>query len=165
VALEAFVDLMHKTSSGSLALKNKKGKDITILFNYNAPCTGEDIEKLESEGIELSFEHKSLLMISNGFEIYDYQGIDGFRFFGSNEIPEKNKWISESFGNDWDDTVVIGGKCLGEGAYLGFKKTGAEESLVIDCFLEMLPKEWDTIADSISEFLTKLISVNGDKYW
>ncbi len=101
----------------------------------------------------------------NGGRLFDLQGIDGFEFFGTNNILSINNSIKEEYQDDWLDNIIIFAECIGEGNYLGFKTISINEYEIIDCFHEEIPINWNSIGNSFELFLEELISVNGKKFY
>ena len=164
VSFQELRELIGQTAGGSGHFADSNGALVAKRFNYNEPAASKSFEDLSLQEIFVSDELRQLLSISNGFEIYNYDGIDGYRIFSTIDLQVVNKSISDSYGDLWDDRILIFIECIGDGSYLGLKRTGDAEE-VVDCFLEADPSEWKSVAPSISIFFAQLIKSSGHKFW
>lgn len=157
--------LIDRSRGGSLQFEDANGKLVTKKFVFNEPATVGAFDDLVEAGLLIPTEFRCLLELSNGFEIYNYQGLDGYKIYGTKELVKINNLIRDSYDGQWDDGLVIGAECIGDGTYLGFKAMTDDEACVVDCFLEADIIEWKVVSPSISKFISRLIEVNGKKFW
>jgi len=165
--LSLFKQMMKSTVNNKLTKNDGSGNNIEVDFKLNLPAKIEEIITVNKElGFHLPKSFDKFLLNYNGGELYDYEGLDGFKIFGTKEIIKINNMISQEYEEDWIDNIVIFAECIGEGNYLGFKRqSNCDEYKVLDCFHEDLPINWETIANNFDEFLEKLVLNNGNKYW
>lgn len=158
---------MKSIENGMLIKNDISGNSIEVEFRINSLAQDNQLIAVRKElGLEFPSSFKSFLKIYNGGEIYNYDWLDGFKIFSTDEIVEVNKFIANEYGEDWINSIIIFAECIGEGNYLGFKVSeNCEEYQVLDCFHEELPINWKTIDKSFDMFLYHLILHNGNKYW
>jgi len=157
-------ELMNRTVGGSGIFPDSDGRLVEKKFIYCEPATDKSFHALLSRGISMPEEFHRLLRISDGFEIYNFQGVDGYKVFGTSELLGINKLVGDSYGDEWDDRFLVFAECIGDGTYLAVKRlpNGNE---VVDCFLEVDPSEWKIISPGVTEFFAQLIKSNGQKFW
>jgi len=141
------------------------GNEIIVVFRM-FPAADENQIKTLNDGIEnrLPIQYKEFLMQYNGARLYDYDGLDGFQFLSCDEVIKANNFAKATFEEDWDNNLIIFAKYIGESNYLAID-TSCKEEKVIDCYFEEMPREWNTIASNLDEFLRLLIESDGSKYW
>lgn len=141
------------------------GNEINVVFRMNLAADENQIETL-NDSIEngLPIQYKEFLRQYNGARLYDYEGLDGFQFMSCDEVINANNFAKATFEEDWDNNLLIFAKYIGESNYLAFN-TSSKEEKVIDCYFEVIPSDWNTIASNFDEFLRLLIESDGSKYW
>lgn len=162
-AFLALCNLKSATSDGVANFPNDKGELVSKTFSYSEPATEEVLDSL-SRSITLPSHVRQMLKISDGFEIFKFHDIDGYRIFSSSQLLTVNLLISSSYGDYWDDGYFIFGECIGDGTYFASREAGGRDE-VLDVFLEVDPAEWTVIASDPSDLLDKIISSNGRKFW
>lgn len=130
----------------------------------NAGATEFDVHGINLPA-GLPKDYLDFLKYANGCTLFNYNDLDGFLFFGTQELGKQNKEIKESYENDWDETMIVFCTILGEGNYIGFKVLDENTYEILDCFHEYLPAEWEVIGKSFDAYLEKLIDLKGEKYW
>lgn len=144
---------------------DSEGNVIDVTFEFNTPANNSEISKVEQElGKLLPQTYRDFLLKYNGARIFDYEGLDGFVFLGTEDIVKTNKFVADTFEEDWLDNLIIFAKYIGEGNFLAFD-SDTEEYKVVDCFVEELPQNWNEIACNFDAFLEKILNSQGSKYW
>lgn len=165
VLFSEFQKLMEDTRSGSKSCVDEKGRAIERNFRYNKPASSGLLNHIALGEYFVPSELQSLLSISDGFDIYNFKGIDGYRIFGIEDLVSRTGQIRDSYDpSEWDDSILVFGECLGDGSYLA-TKSDKSLSPVMDCFLETTPDNWREISPSISSFFSRLIASDGKKFW
>ncbi len=162
---DMLLKLIARSRDGFLQFEDANGKLVTKKFVFNQPAPAHAFDGLIEAGLLIPNEFRRLLEISNGFELYNYEGLDGYRFYGTNELQKINKLIGDSYDGEWDNGLLICAECIGDGTYLGVKGINDDEACIVDCFLETDPSDWKVVAQNISTFISRLIEVNGRKFW
>ena len=114
---------------------------------------------------DLPRDYIDFLKIANGCTLFNYDDLDGFQFFGTQELGKENMEMKKSYEDDWDNSVIVFCTILGEGNHIGFKILDESSYQILDCFHEYVPAQWEVIGNSFDTFLEKLIDLKGEKYW
>ena len=140
---------------------------LQVTFSKKGTATTQQIKALnERFDIRLPVEYVNFLLDYNGLELYKYEDIGGFLFFQTDNLVEENNLIKEDYeAEDWDNSIVLFCRVLGEGNFIGFRLKDNDKYEVIDCFHESLPSEWEVIETSFNIFMDKLLKNEGEKYW
>ena len=166
-ALRSLRNLVESLGDNKLIKKGDVANEsFEVEFKMESPAKEEEIRDVEKQlGVKLPCSFKEFLKTYNGGEMYNFEYIDGYKFFGTGELCSENKRMIDEYKNDWLNDIIIFAECLGEGNYLGFRAYPDDIYPVIDCFHEVTPSEWRVIENSFDNFLEKLIKNNGNKYW
>jgi len=132
----------------------------------------ESVEQEDLFECELYFDrklpedYKYFLNIYNGGKLFNYNDLGGFRFFSAKELICENEIQKNSFGNDWDNNIILFSDFIcGDAEYLGFRPKEDEKYDIIDLTLYEPPSEWRVIDNSFDNFVEKLIKEKGKVYW
>jgi hypothetical protein len=155
-----------------LGLKNNKfnkldseGKEVEVSFTLNGPADINEILKIEQElGKSLPKPYIDFLLKYDGARIFDYEGLDGFVILGTKDLIKTNKFVANTFEEDWIDSLIVFSKYIGEENFLAFDSS-IKENAVVDCFVEELPQNWNVIASNFNDFMDRIITGQGSKYW
>lgn len=121
-----------------------------------------DLERVSSNNIP--FDYIRLLTIYNGFVLFNFDDLAGFRFFSSVILPEENSFVKSIYDEGWAKDVSFFCQEYGSGNYLGFKTNGSKYQ-IIDCCQSDPPEYWQVISHSLYDFLEKLINSRGEPFW
>lgn len=146
--------------------KDSIGNMITVVNKTEKAAREEEIEELIN-GCWIPDCYMEFLAICNGAKLFDYEGIDGLQLLSTREILEYTQYAKNTFEEEWDERITIFAKVIGEDNYLGFKKLGNEigQYVIMDCYFEECPEEWNIIEGSFDDFLSKYLLSNGNKFW
>lgn len=164
MSFQSLRELMSRTVSGAGLFPDSEGRSVTKKFTYREPATDKSFQDLSTSGISIPDGIRQLLRISDGFEIYNFQGVDGYKVFSTDELLGINKLVSDSYGDEWNEQFLVFAECIGDGTYLAVKRAQDGDE-VVDCFLEVDPSEWEMISPNVDEFFAQLIKSNGQKFW
>ena len=163
--LDKFCKIIGQNETVTISKLGSDGGTINVSFKIKDGATVDQILNIERNiGLSLPYSFKKFLRKFNGARIYDYDGIDGFLIYGTEDIEKINKFAKATFEEDWLDQLLVFAKYIGESNYLAFD-TSNSNNYVIDCFFEELPIEWVSIEPDFDIFLSHLIDENGNKYW
>jgi len=168
LGLMLFEDLTFALDYGKLKTRDVVGQQIAVEFKLSPPATIEAINKTESLlGIRLPSSYKEFLLKYNGGRVFDYDGLDGFIIYGTDNITKAYKQIALSYQEDWIDTILVFAECIGEGNYLAFdcRFETDYEFPVLDGFHEKLPCMWSQISPSFDTWLKQIVQCSGKKFW
>jgi hypothetical protein len=164
--IDTFKELLASLTDSKLVKKDSLGNRIEVRFSVAPGASQKEISDAENKlNVKLPETFREFLSNYNGARLYDYEGIGGFQIFGTNDLVNANIFARNTFEEDWDNSIVIFAKHIGESNCLGFKIKDEAESPVVDCFFEELPNEWKIIDTSFSSFMSHLLDKNGAKYW
>lgn len=139
---------------------------LPVTFHKNIGASDSEIASLiENEASKLPEEYLDLLRHFNGFRLFVYEELSGFKFLGTAEIIEEAKLQKEIYGEDWDESVVIFCQLICDGDFIGFRFNQDGSYSILDCFHEINPNEWQVVSGSLEAFLEKLIVEKGKKFW
>lgn len=142
-----------------------ESESLQVIFTFNDGLSLHEIERFQkSIGLTFPKEYVSFLQFTNGCTLYNYEDLDGFMFFDLEKSIEETHGLAEVYEEKWKYNILIICSVLGDGDFIGIKifSDGYE---ILDCFHEDNPDEWRKISDSLDEFLQKLISRKGEKFW
>jgi hypothetical protein len=162
-----FEKLLDSLSDSTLEKYDSAGNKIKVKFSAESGASMEEIYVLENKlNIKLPETFRTFLNNHNGAVLYNYENLDGFKIYGTNELIEANNFAKNTFEEDWDNDNIIFAKYIGESNYIAFKVSKEKfEYPVIDCYFEELPDSWKIIDVNFANFLDALIENNGKKYW
>lgn len=141
-------------------------KELELSSHANAGAAEFAIRKAAVNlPVALPKDYSDFLQYANGCTIYNYHDLDGFCFFGIDELQKRTNDVQEIYDNEWDQAIIVFCSILGEGNFIGFRVLDETTYEILDCFHEYLPAEWEVIGTSFDEFLEKLIDLKGKKYW
>ena len=164
-SIEMLREILANQNNINIKKHDGEGNIIFVVINVEKPSDTNMITKIENElKKSLPNEYIEFLLEYNGGRLFDFEGLDGIKLFGTNEIVKVNNYSKLTFEDDWFDDVTIFAKYIGEDNYLGFKYFN-DNYYVVDCYFEELPQDWKIIANNFDEFLTLLIEEKGHKYW
>ncbi len=164
--IQSIERLMNKLENSYYEKIDEEGNKIKVSFKFNTKASINDIQLIEEEmGLKLPNPFKEFLLKFNGAKLFDYDGLDGFMIYGTENIAKANEYAKATFDDDWNEDLIIFAKYIGESNYLAFKRTEKDEYNIIDCFFEEMPSEWRTIESSFDKFIYSLIKNDGRKYW
>ena len=83
---------------------------------------------------------------------------------GTKDLIKTNKFVANTFEEDWIDSLIVFSKYIGEENFLAFDSS-TKENAVVDCFVEELPQNWNVIASNFNDFMDRIITGQGSKYW
>jgi len=160
-------DIIEAHANSKMEKVDSDGIKIKVGFQINEPALKNELEKVINElRFSLPESYVEFLSKFDGGDFYNYEDLDGFRFFGTKDIVKMNENIKNEYEDDWINEILIFAECIGEGNYLGFKfENNCDRYKVLDCFHEELPSNWVSFAENFDEFLEKLVLNNGNKYW
>jgi len=140
---------------------------LRLSFVNRGPATELEIENLSRTfDFRLPAEYLDFLLCYNGLELYKYEDVGGFEFFDASNLIEQNDSIRGDYDPvDWDSSIILFCRIIGEGNYLGFRIKNENQYEVVDCFHESLPLEWVAIVTSFDYFLNRLIETGDEKFW
>ena len=144
--------------------KDSYGNIITVLNIINLPASDYDIEKLKNAH-KIPSDYERFLLESDGAKLFVYDDIDGLHLLGLKDINKYTEYAKNTFEDDWDESVVIFAKIIGEDNYIGFKSEGNDQYVILDCYFEENPSEWKVIGNSFGIFLSEFLSQKGKKFW
>lgn len=142
------------------------GNIITVTNAMEESASEEEIKYMISKcGVTDSYIQ--FLSVSNGAKLFDYEGIDGLQLLSTREVIKYTQYAKNTFEEEWDESIVIFAKIIGEDNYLGFKikDNDRNQYVILDCYFEECPEEWRVIEGSFDEFLSKYLLSNGSKFW
>ncbi len=133
----------------------------------NNPASSVEIENVNSYfKNRLPQDYLSFLLYTNGCTLFEYKDLGGFEFLNSANLISENEFIKNQFDeNVWDENIIMFCSCIGDGDYIGFKILDNDRYVIIDCFRECSPSEWETIGNSLDDFIEKILDSNGEKFW
>lgn len=102
---------------------------------------------------------------SDGSEIYNRAGVDGFKVYATHELTRINGLLKESLGDDWPSGLTVSMSCIGDTDYVAVDHSTGGDCLVVDCFMEYPPDAWKPICATLDDFFERLVSANGQKFW
>ena len=144
----------------------KQGMELELISSFYVGAKDNDIKQVAScFNNSIPTDYIDFLKFSNGCILFDSNGIDGFKFLGTNNICQVNEEVKRNYEEDWDDSIIIFCEVIGEGNYLGFRHIEDNKYEILDSFHEYLPFEWETIPMLFDDFLKKLLDGTGDKFW
>ncbi len=100
-------------------------------------------------------------LISNGATFYNYDDIDGYKFYSIEEIIKTNDQIKDTYQEGYDKNKIVFCEIIGEGNYIAIDSVGN----IYDGFHEIDPVSWSLIEESLSVWLEKVFENEGRKYW
>lgn len=157
--------IMQGSKSIKLYKKDSEDNQIEVINSIEEPGTLEDILKIETYlQKKLPADYKEFLLQYNGARLFDYEQLDGMKLLGTADMCKVNDYAKATFEEDWDSNILIFAKYIGEDNYLGFYMDKGK-NIIIDCFFEELPEDWEVISENFDEFLFKFIELQGHKFW
>lgn len=145
---------------------DNRGNTICVV-NKTADSANEEELQYIMDVCRIPSSYVNFLSIYNGAKLFDYDGIDGLQLLSSKEILPYTQYAKNTFGEEWDDKIIIFAKMIGEDNYLGFKMpdNDSDNYVILDCYFEECPEDWRIIETSFDDFLSKYLLSNGKKYW
>ncbi len=163
--LNKLIEIAANRQEFHLEILDSDGKQVNVAFIMKPGADESQIQILNNGiGNRLPVLYKKFLKQYNGARLYDYKGLGGFQFLGCDEIIHANNFAKATFEDDWNDSLLVFAKYIGECNYLAFD-TSSKDERVIDCFFEELPRDWNVIASNFDSFLQMLIESEGSLYW
>jgi hypothetical protein len=132
-------------------------------ISMNPGALPENIKKCQAyfeQKIPIDYEH--FWETYNGGVLFKFEDLAGFELFSDSELIKANSFERNNLGEEWDNSIILFARCLGDAEYLGFRYPKQE---IVFCIMDELPSTWHTIDNSFDSFLTKLIESKGEKYW
>lgn len=151
----------------SLEIRNPQQTFEGLLANHlvSEPASEGEIETLERRiGKKVPTILRELYQVSNGLALFAYEDIGGFKFFSLKELENWNNLYSENIEALTSPKWLIFGESIADGEYYGFCPPKSDHS-VYEIILENPEAEWQVIANSLPEFIAKIIEERGRKYW
>ncbi len=160
----------------NISLKDKIAKLLQTNSDINPEAIGRTMlnpgaSASEIQTVKTYFEdllpqdYIDFLIYTNGADFFNYDNLDGFRFFNSISIVKQNAFQKENYAEYWQDNIILFCDCIGEGNFLGFRILDDGTYQILDCFHEQIPDEWKPFGTSFDFFLEELIDRKGSKYW
>ena len=145
---------------------DSNGNVITVTNTMAEPASEGEIQYMISNSW-VPDSYKEFLSICNGARLFEYEGIDGLQLLSVREVLKYTQYAKNTFEEEWDESIIIFAKIIGEDNYLGFqmRDNDRRQSVVLDCYFEERPEEWRIIASSFDEFFSKYLLTNGSKFW
>ncbi len=110
-------------------------------------------------------DYLELCEIANGFTLFDYGDLDGFRFLSLGELKTLNDFTREMYAEDWDEKILVFCVVLGDGDYLALRSEDGGRYSILDGYHDAIPLKWNVIGASIDAFLNRLIDERGRKFY
>ncbi|MCL1933783.1 MAG: SMI1/KNR4 family protein, partial [Candidatus Azobacteroides sp.] len=120
---------------------------------------------------KLPDDYKYFLSFFDGGDLFNYNDVGGFTFFGSKRLIQENKFQRENhveadLEEYWDNNVILFAIFIcGDAEFLGFRPKENGEYDILDITLYEAPAEWRVIDNSFDNFVEKFIKEKGKAYW
>jgi len=163
--------MLHQTivKLNSLFESNQEIKSFEGLLVSFSKKTGASEEELarhvDIDGVNIPQDYVSLLRNYNGFSLFEFEDIGGFKFYGAEEVNNETRFLKKSYGADWDNSLIIFCNIIGNGDFIAFRTYPNGTYDILDCYHDDVPANWIKICDSLDEFIEMLINSKGDLYW
>lgn len=150
MGLNLLKNILNNDKYKTINTIDELGVELEMNIDMNSGAREHEINEVLC--INLPKSYINFLKEYYGGKLFDLQGLDGFKFLGTNDILNINNKIKEYYQGDWIDSIIIFAECIGEGNYLGFKIIASNEYEIIDCFHEEIPINWNAIGNSFDLF-------------
>ena len=161
-SIETIKTLLAGEKYRELTIKESDGNDIVVTIVVNSPICKDEFNAYSAN--ILPEQYVELLTFANGMELFNYDNIDGIKLLGLDEVQSYTQYAKNIYEDNWQESIIIFGKIIGEENYLGFRvKDGGYE--ILDCYFDEIPENWKVISNDFDAFLHKYIILNGEKYW
>jgi len=84
---------------------------------------------------------------------------------GTEQLIRQNSSQKNSFGEDWDNNIILFCRCLGDAEYMGFKVSETHNYEIVHCFMDEWPEKWKVLKCNFKEFINLLIDEEGKEFW
>lgn len=162
---ERVIDLRNNTyPNGSLTIK--VGDPWEAFFMWEKPLTCKERDAHLVESGHLPKQYLDFLnTVSNGATLYydNMYGQWGYKIYGLKECLSKQKTWMENLVQTPDSPYLVFCELYGDNSVLVFDKSSRQTKILETNYLRS--SEWDLVAGSLDEWLTKLIDHDGAKYW
>ena len=166
ISIEILAKMNENKKEHIFSKTDSIGNIITVVNKTEEAASKAEIQQLINLG-QIPDSYVEFLTVYNGAKLFDYEGIDGLQLLGTKEILQYTQYAKNTFEEEWDESIIIFAKIIGEDNYLGFKMRDSDRNkyVILDCYFEECPKEWRVIDISFDDFLSKYLLINGCKFW
>ncbi len=165
-AIEILIKMNENKKEHIFSKTDSIGNTITVVNKTEKSASKVEIEQMMSE-YPVPECYVEFLVAYNGAKLFDYEGIDGLQLLGTKEVVKYTQYAKNTYEEEWDESIIIFAKIIGEDNYLGFKMGYNDNSqyVILDCYFEECPEDWRIIESSFDDFLSKYLCSNGNKFW
>jgi len=166
ISIEMLAKMNENKKEHMFSKTDSNGNSITVVNKTEEAASEEEIQQVLNL-CQIPDSYVEFLAVCNGAKLFDYEGIDGLQLLGTKEVLKYTQYAKNTFEEEWDESIIIFAKIIGEDNYLGFKMRDSNRNqyVILDCYFEECPEDWSIIDGSFDDFLTKYLLTNGSKFW
>lgn len=164
--MENYIDKIKQALNRDLNGEVKTFEDLISFFSMNEKALNEDVGQCDQYfNNQLPNDYKNFLANYNGGVLFQIKDFIGYELLGTQQIINTNTVQKSSFGENWDDKIILFCRILGDAEFLGFKIANSQNYEIIHCFMDEWPEKWKVIGVKLNDFISKLIDEKGLEFW
>jgi len=160
VAPRNLLEVMHGSYTWTAGFEWREGAKESAILQTQAEL-----------GLTIPCDYREFLRQCDGATLYKDPefGQWGFVLYGTHELLTQNAMWRRSFQDQWSDTLLAFSENKGESSVLVFDTSrpsvGGQSCVILQATPYEPSEHWRTVSRSFSEWLSHLVTAQGDKYW